>query len=231
MQFADTLSWIKASHSFQAGFEWTHSGSGQNNSGGIATAYAHSTLGVGNIPVPNITTTNFRGLNSNDITIAQDLLANLAGTIGDISEKFWTNSPTATDWLDYTGDTVFVVRTYRQSDWAGFFKDNWKVSHNFTLNLGLRYDKYGVPYDLTGMATRVKGGEAGFFGISGTNFSALWNPNATGGSLTTVEPAGKHSPNPSVLPYKNDWNNLAPSVGFSWSMPWSRKSRWRAMIT
>src|SRR5207237_10282508 len=67
MQFADTLSWIKSSHSFQAGFELTHSGSGQNNSGGIATAYAHSILGAGNIPVTSITTTNLRGLNSNDV--------------------------------------------------------------------------------------------------------------------------------------------------------------------
>ncbi|PYS37679.1 MAG: hypothetical protein DMG14_20440, partial [Acidobacteria bacterium] len=224
MQFADTLSWIKGAHSFQAGFELTHSGSGQNNSGGIATAYAHSILGVGNIPVPNVTTTNFRGLNSNDVTTAQDLLANLAGTISNISEKFWTNSPTDADWSDYTGKTVFVIRTYRQNDWAGFLKDNWKVTQHFTLNLGLRYDKYGVPYDLTGMATRVKGGQAGFFGISGTDFSALWNPYATGGSLTNVEPAGKHSPNPKVLPYKNDWNNFAPSVGFSWSMPWFKRS-------
>jgi hypothetical protein len=223
MQFADTLSWIKSSHSFQAGFELTHSGSGQNNSGGIATAYAHSILGVGNTP-PNITTATSPGLNANDVTTAQDLLANLAGTIANISEKFWTNSPTDKDWLDYTGNTVFVVRTYRQNDWAGFFKDNWKIKQNFTLNLGLRYDKYGVPYDLTGMATRVKGGEAGFFGISGTNFGALWNPYATGGSLTNVEPAGKHSPNPSVLPYKNDWNNFAPSVGFSWSLPWFKRS-------
>jgi len=223
-QFADTLSWIKGAHSFQTGFEWTHSGSGQNNSGGIATAYAHSILGVGNTPVPNITATNFRGLNNNDISPAQDLLANLAGTIRDISEKFWTNDPSATDWLDYTGDTVFVIRTYRQNDWAGFFKDNWKIKPNFTLNLGVRYDKYGVPYDLTGMATRVKGGEAGFFGISGTNFGALWNPYATGGSLTNVEPAGKKSPNPDVLPYKNDWNNVAPSVGFSWSLPWFKRS-------
>src|SRR5438552_4652032 len=224
MQFADTLSWIKSTHSFQAGFELTHSGSGQNNSGGIATAYAHSILGVGNIPVPNVTTTNFRGLNSNDTTSAQDLLANLAGTISNISEKFWTNSPQDKDWMDYTGDTVFVIRTYRQNDWAGFFKDNWKIKQNFTLNLGLRYDKYGVPYDLTGMATRVKGGEAGFFGISGTDCSAMWNPYATGGSLTNVEPAGKHSPNPNVLPYKDDWNNFAPSVGFSWSAPWFKRS-------
>ena len=224
MQFADTMSWIKSKHSFQAGFEWTHSGSGQNNSGGIATAYAHSILGVSNIPVPNITTTNFRGLNSSDVAPAQDILANLAGTISNISEKFWVNSPTDTDWLDYTGKTVFVIRTYRQNDWAGFFKDNWKVSQNFTLNLGLRYDKYGVPYDLTGMATRVRGGQAGFFGISGKDFSALWNPYATGGVLTNVEPAGKQSPNPDVLPYKNDWNNFAPSVGFSWSLPWLKRS-------
>jgi hypothetical protein len=223
LQFADTLSWIKGSHSFQGGFEFTRSGSGQNNSGGIATAYAHSILGVGNIPV-NIPATSSRGINNNDITTAQDLLANLAGTISNISEKFWVNSPSDTDWLDYTGPTVFVIRTYRQNDWAGFFKDNWKVTKNFTLNLGLRYDKYGVPYDLTGMATRVKGGETGFFGISGTNFGALWNPSATGGALTTVEPAGKHSPNPDVLPYKNDWNNFAPSVGFSWSLPWFTRS-------
>ena len=119
MQFADTLSWIKGAHSFQTGFELIHSGSGQNNSGGIATAYAHSILGVGNIPVPNITATNFRGLNSNDIATGQDLLANLAGTISNISEKFWTNSPQDKDWMDYTGDTVFVIRTYRQNDWAG----------------------------------------------------------------------------------------------------------------
>jgi hypothetical protein len=163
-------------------------------------------------------------LNANDVTAAQELLANLAGTISNISEKFWTNSPSDTDWLDYTGDTVFVIRTYRQNDWAGFFKDNWKVSQNFTLNLGLRYDKYGVPYDLTGMSTRVRGGEAGFFGISGTDFSALWNPFATGGTQTNVEPAGKGSPNPDVLPYKNDWNNFAPSVGFSWSVPWFQRS-------
>ena len=81
-------------------------------------------------------------MNSNDITTGQDLLANLAGTISNISEKFWTNSPQDKDWLDYTGDTVFVIRTYRQNDWAGFFKDNWKIKQNFTLNLGLRWSYY-----------------------------------------------------------------------------------------
>src|SRR5688500_5180748 len=56
--------------------------------------------------------------------------------------------------------------------------------------------------------------------MSGRVFSAPWNPGAAGGSLTTVELAGKHSPNPNTLVYKDDWNNFAPSVGFSWSLPW-----------
>src|SRR6185503_15257394 len=91
-------------------------------------------------------------------------------------------------------------------------------------NLGLRYDKYGVPYDVTGMGQRPLGGEAALFGISGTNFNAMWNPYATGGSLSRVEAAGKHSPNPDVLAYGNDWNNFGPSIGFSYSLPWFKRS-------
>ena len=31
---------------------------------------------------------------------------------------------------------------------------------------------------------------------------------------------GKNSPNPKELLYKNDYNNFAPSVGFSYAIPW-----------
>jgi hypothetical protein len=219
-QFADTVSWTRGVHSFQTGFDYTRPGSGQNNSGGIATAYPHATLGVGNIPVPGIDDTNFPGLAAQDIGTAEDVLANLAGTINDISQKLFVNDPNATEFSDYTGETVFVKRDYRQNDWAAYFKDNWKVTNDLTLNLGIRYDRFGVPYDLSGMGQRPRGGEAGMFGISGTGFDALWDPFATGGSLTTAEPAGKHSPNPDVLVYNNDNNNIAPSIGWSWNMPY-----------
>ncbi len=36
--------------------------------------------------------------------------------------------------------------------------------------------------------------------------------------------AGKDSPNPDTLIYNNDWNNFAPSVGFSWNVPWFGRS-------
>jgi hypothetical protein len=36
---------------------------------------------------------------------------------------------------------------------------------------------------------------------------------------------GKNSPNSNILPYKNDWNNFAPAVGLSWSLPYFGKDK------
>jgi hypothetical protein len=220
-QFADTMSFTRGRHSFQGGFEIDFQNSNQANHGGQATTRPFANLGVGNIPVPNIT--NFRGLNSNDITTAQTLLANLAGTISGINQQYFINSPTETDWLSYK-DTILFRRDLHQNDWAAFFKDNWKVTSNFTLNLGLRYDKYGTPYDTYGLGGRYTGGQKALFGISGTDFSAMWGPGATGGTMTTTEFVSKHSPNPDKTIWGDDWNNFAPSIGFSWSLPHFRRS-------
>ncbi len=36
-------------------------------------------------------------------------------------------------------------RFYSQRDFAAFFQDNWKLTRRLTLNLGLRYEYFGVP--------------------------------------------------------------------------------------
>jgi len=174
----------------------------------------------------NITPTNFRGIQANDITTGQLLLADLAGTINNIMEQYFVNSPTATDWTDYR-KTILFQRDLHENDWAIYFKDNWKVSRDFTLNVGLRYDKYGVPYDTTGLGGRftggqsTNGGEAALFGCSGTSFNVMWNPNVgcDPTRLTTTEFVGKGSPNPGRTFWGNDWNNFAPSIGFSYALP------------
>jgi hypothetical protein len=38
--------------------------------------------------------------------------------------------------------------------------------------------------------------------------------------LTVLQLVGKNSPNPNENLWKNDYNNFAPAVGFSWSLPW-----------
>jgi hypothetical protein len=221
-QFADTLSWNRGAHSFQGGFEIDRTSSKSSNSGGTQTTRPIVTLGQGNSPVPNINATNFGGISPNDITVAQDLLANLAGSVANITEQFYVNSPTATSWLDYT-KTYLFNREIHSNAWSAFFKDNWKLSRNLTLNLGVRYDFFGTPYEANGLGGRFTGGQAGLFSISGNSFSAMNNPNATGGAPTTTEFVGKDSANPDKLVYNNDRNNFAPSIGISWSLPWFKR--------
>src|ERR1035438_6689696 len=36
-------------------------------------------------------------------------------------------------------------RSYRQLEWAGFIQDNWKINRRFTINMGMRYEYFGVP--------------------------------------------------------------------------------------
>src|SRR5205823_1161645 len=151
--------------------------------------------------------------NTSDITMAQDLLANLAGSIDTLSQDFFLLSPDQKDFVGFQNGGVLKTRNYDQNDYAAYFKDSWKVTSNLTLNLGLRYDVYGTPYDDTGMGVKPIGGQAALFGISGTDFSARFHPGAKGGTPTIIGFAGKHSPNPATLIYNDDFNNLAPSFG------------------
>ena len=220
-QFADTVSWTRGSHSLQGGFEATYSSSGQFDA---INSRPQFNLGVGTVAISGITTTNFRGLNTNDITLAQELLANLSGSIDTLSQDFFLLSPDQKDFVGFQNGGVLKERTYHQNDYAAFFKDSWKVTSNLTLNLGVRYDIYGTPYDSTGMGVKPIGGQAGLFGASGTGFGARFTPGATGGSPTIIGFAGKHSTSPETLIYNNDLNNIAPSFGFSWNIPWFDRS-------
>jgi hypothetical protein len=229
-QWADTFSFTRGAHAFQAGAEFDFASSHQFNHGGQQTTRPFVTLGIGAIPVPvfNSNTSYSKGINASDVTTAQNLLANLAGTVTSIQEQYFVNSPTATDWTNYQTNFIFQ-RDLHENDWSLFFKDTWKASANLTLNLGLRYDKYGVPYDTTGLGGRFTGGQSALFGCSGKDFSVWWSPgagncNTATPTLTTTEFVGKDSPNPDKTFWGNDWNNFAPSVGFSYRVPWLTKS-------
>ncbi len=219
-QFADTVSWNHGAHSFQGGFDITREYSQSSNSGGTQTTRPSVSLGVGVVQVPNINSTNFAGLSAFDVTTAQDLLANLAGTVASISQQYWINTPTDANWSDYTKN-LFFYREHHANQWSGFFKDNWKVTRSLTVNLGLRYDFYGTPYESHGLAGRV----VNPFGLSGTNFAtAGGNRYTSPGSITTIKFVNANSPNPGDTIYNNDWNNFGPSIGIAWQVPWFKRS-------
>ena len=89
------------------------------------------------------------------------------------------------------------VRNFIFHDYGYYFQDDWRVTPNFTLNAGLRYEFYGVPYERDRLQGDIIQNQAGLVNTAG-QISDL-----------TVKRSDHW--------YNNDWNNFAPRIGFAWS--------------
>jgi hypothetical protein len=225
--YSDSVSFVKGSHSFKVGFEIDRTKSKSANAGNSATTRPVATLGAGVAP-PVFTAALVPGIGATNQTTAQNLLANLVGEVASVSQTYWINSPTQTNWSDYTKDFLFY-RYNVANAWSAYAKDNWKVTPNLTVNAGLRFDFFGAPYIEQGLAGRPQGGQAGLFGLSGSSFAnAMWRPGATGGALTTAQFVGPGSPNPDQSVYSNYWKDLGPTIGIAWNIPYLKNTVFRA---
>jgi hypothetical protein len=130
----------------------------------------------------------------------------------------YTNSATGTAFQNFlTGNGLSLLgsgafdRYYKVTDWSGFVQDDWKVNNRLTLNLGLRYDLYGLPSeDQSRLVNFIPGTQ-----VVGTAASPAPPPNgfvqAEGGPL-----AGVPQVESTLVPI--DRNNFAPRVGFAFDM-------------
>src|SRR2546422_3136497 len=207
--YGDTLSWTQGKHAFKAGAEVRR---GYSNAGGDRGFTPQARLGAGGVPVQNIDNIAIPGLSGNNQTTARNLLTDLSGSVASIMQAFDLRDPKDLVFRGYGDGVKLQVRDWHANDFSGFFKDSWKVRPDLTLNLGISYWYFGVPYEGHGLAGGPVGGAAGLCGISC-------------GSLTTLQFVGKNSPNPQKQMWNDDWNNLAPSIGFSWSLPWFGKDK------
>src|SRR5262249_51468140 len=143
---------------------------------------------------------------------ARSLLTDLSGSVAQVMEGFDIRNTRNPVFLGYADGVKDKIRDVHDNEFTGFFKDAWKVRPALTLNIGIHYDWYGVPYDGNGQLGRAVGAENGFCGISC-------------GGITTVQFVGKNSPNPDKQVFNDDYNNFAPSFGFSYSLPWFGKDK------
>jgi hypothetical protein len=215
-QYSDKITWLKGRHALKAGVEAYFDSSNGFNSFNVTP---EADTGAGAVPFQNISTIAGIGTNASQ---AQNMLADLSGSLTQWVQAF--NSAGGKNPTYIPGEPV--QRTWRQRSYAGYFQDDWKVSPNATLNLGVRYEYYGVPYEANGKAVIPTNGSAGAFGISGTSFNDAFQPGHLAGSLTQLELVGPGSPNPGGSLYKKDLNNFAPAVGVSWAV--DRKTVLRA---
>src|SRR3989441_181255 len=158
-----------------------------------------------------------------DATRARNLLNFLSGSLASVNNLYFLTDPKSTTFSDYR-QSHFVTNTVNQREFDIFVKDDYKIHKDLTLNLGVRYEWYGVPFSGGGLAVTPVGGGGAAFGISGRDFTGWMNPGARA-DQTTLQFVGPGSPNPGKTVYNNDWNNFGPAVGFAWQVPWLGKDR------
>ena len=203
LSFGDTVSWTKGRHAFKSGFEMRRDSTDGWNDNNFTP---HVMMGGGNIISP-IDSRTVSGLTDTNATGARNILYNLAGSIDFVRQGFdLDSSKPPLEFKGYQNGVLEKRRHWRANEMNVFFKDDWKVSKNLSLNLGVSWEWYGAPYETRGLAGRVTGG-----------FTRVCPYSECG--PVTVELVGKNSPQPEKQLFNNDWNNFAPAVGFSWSLP------------
>ena len=202
--YADNLSWTKGAHAFKIGGELRYSAS---RSGNDTNFTPRAVLGVGGPAITGVDNVAIPGLTGNNQTLARNLLTDLSGSVASIVQAFDLRDPKDLVFRGYKEGVKLQIRDWRTTEFSVFFKDSWKVGSNLTLNYGVHYEWFGVPYDGKGLAGAPVDREKGLCGFSC-------------GTITAVEFVGKNSPNPNKQMWNDDWNNFAPSFGLSWSLPW-----------
>jgi len=184
----DNLTWTADRHSFKFG--------GGNQSGIL---YRNWDLGL-----PGYY--EFRELNGT-FTPASDGVLQPDGTIAGItpSKKPHTNFENDYPYFQETsidprtGAKASAYRHYTYHDWYTFVQDDWKLSPRLTLNLGVRWDRYGAPSEDHGILAQ-------FTNLAGCNVAS---DRACLGAAR-------------VTPVSRMWNtnnkDIAPRIGFAWDV-------------
>jgi hypothetical protein len=199
---ADNVNWVKSNHTVSFGGEiWYHtlnrkigyaSGTGPRNTNGIPYPLITTDILDNPANVPALS-----GLAGADRTRAQQLVNDLTGSVGTLSQTFFLNRREG-----YNGLMEHNYQQIRQLDASLFVQDIWKIHPRFSLNGGLRYDILPPGWVVNAFVHPI-GGPAGALGVQGpTGQPTRWG---------FVDKGGR-----SIM--RLDKNNFAPRLGFSWDV-------------
>jgi hypothetical protein len=224
--YADTMSWTRGTHAFRGGVEvrMGKSSLSEDNSGNDWSIYSRGFGGETPLaPIQGITSTNIPGLQGTSTTgnnvAMRGLLSLMTGSLARVTQLYWIGSGQRLDTWDDWRVSDLRTRELNQNEFSFFFKDDWKIKRDLTLNLGVRWDYYGVVWVSDGLTPSPQGGGEALFGYSGRGFKDWMRPGQRG-DLTQLVFVGPGSPNPGAKPWNKDGNNIGPAIGFAWQVPW-----------
>jgi hypothetical protein len=197
-ELTDHLSHVLHSHTFKAGGDVRLLR--VENVGALSgdAIYPNILLNNDNINPPAVGPS--ASISTTDRTTFQNLYNQLLGRISSIQQTLYS------DLKHFLPAGTTRVRNYRTHEYHSFLQDDWKVGRNLTLNVGLRYEFNGVPFERDG--------------LEGTFDKAARISRSSRISDLTVAPASHW--------YNNDWNNFAPRFGLAWDPRGNGKTAVRA---
>jgi hypothetical protein len=232
--YADTISWTKGAHVIKVGGELRRGHSlGQDAINNLIPTGVGGDTQLSAIPDAAISGTAIPGqpgtptipglagtANTGNNQRMRQLLTFFAGSLANVNQGSWITDPNNVDtFSDYKDFDHRIRDMHNQNEASAFFKDDWKVRRSLTLNLGVRWAYFAVPWESNGLMPLPVGGGDAMFGISGRSWDGWMRPGQRA-DVTALQFVGKGSPNPDIPWYPNDWNNIGPAVGFSWQVPW-----------
>jgi len=243
----DTITWMTGVHSFKAGIEFRRNSYHLRSNGAALLANSLNTLAsVKGGVLTSYSPLRERGLSSwegmpaadydyvsggtarnGNYGTAYNLMTYITGSIGEVGQYFYMVDPKNPRWNDVSLGELYREADLISRDWSFFFKDDWKITSNLTLNLGVRWEYSGLPFDGNGLGTNVADGLKGAMGASGFDGLEQWMPaNPVDTAYRTQQIfSGPKSQNPDIQIHNKDLNNWAPHVGFAWQLPWLGRGR------
>lgn len=194
LQAKNDMSMQRGSHSFSFGGEWrfyrfnNFRGTGSNPGGSGISIFPSVFFTSGVVPFTG-TAPNTVVANATDRGRLQGMFNELLGIVSNMDQIMYSDG---TQYQPGRG----LIMYQRQKEWNAYFHDDWRLNKHLTLNLGIRYELYGVPYD------------------SGPSQVVPNQPlNQPGVSFISAGPGtGREW-------YQTDRNNFAPTIGAAWD-PW-----------
>jgi hypothetical protein len=180
-QTIDNISYTRGKHTFKFGGEFRASYS--NSFDDFSTRQFLDFAAFSNFGVPAISTGN-PSVDNN--TAIQNQTLGLLGFVDSQSESQFFNFAGVRSADD--------LRGFRQREWGAFAQDIWQIRSNLTITGGLRWEYYGVPFEVN------------------NNLSNLF-ADPSGQAPFTFTQVG---PGTGKTLYANDFKNFEPRIGIAW---------------